>query len=339
MRALMYEGPWQMPLCQIEPPTPGAEDVIVAVQAAGVCGSDVHGFTGSTGRRTPGIVMGHEFTGSIASVGTAVTSYRAGDRVIVQPFTTCGSCAMCKAGRVNICLNRTMLGMHTHGAYAEYVRVPQQQLYHLPDTLTWEQGSLAEPLSVALHAVNRTPFSLMDTVVIVGAGTIGLLTLLGTRLKGAGTIMVTDLSAHRLKLAQQLGADIVVNIGERDPVAVVKDATHGMGADAVIEAVGISPTVQQALAAVRLGGHVTWIGNSAPDVTLNMQQVVTREITISGTYGFNTEFGLAIEALRLGRIDVTPLIERVASLDEGPQLVHDLAKGTLDAAKVVLMPQ
>src|SRR5688572_13037162 len=114
MRALMYEGAWQMPLREMEAPIPGPDDVIVAVQAAGVCGSDVHGFTGRTGRRTPGIVMGHEFTGVIASAGTAVREYATGDRVVVQPLTTCGTCAMCRLGRPNVCFHRTLIGMHTH---------------------------------------------------------------------------------------------------------------------------------------------------------------------------------------------------------------------------------
>ncbi len=240
MKALVYDGAWQMPLRQIDPPSPTPDDVIVAVQAVGICGSDVHGFTGSTGRRTPGIVMGHEFSGIVAQTGAAVSSHNVGDRVIVQPLATCGTCDMCRLGRPNVCYNRTLIGMHTHGAYAECVRVPQDQLYRLPDTVSWEQGAMVEPLSVAMHAVNLTPLSLMDTVVIVGAGTIGLLALLAVRLKGAGQIIVTDLSPHRLALAKQLGADIVVNIAERDPIAVVNDATGGAGAHAVIEAVGIS---------------------------------------------------------------------------------------------------
>lgn len=338
MKALVYDGAWQMPLRQIDPPSPTPDDVIVAVQAVGICGSDVHGFTGSTGRRTPGIVMGHEFSGIVAQTGTGVTSHNVGDRVIVQPLATCGTCDMCRMGRPNVCYNRTLIGMHNHGAYAECVRVPKDQLYRLPDSVSWEQGAMVEPLSVAMHAVNLTPLSLMDTVVIVGAGTIGLLALLAVRLKGAGQIIVTDLSAHRLALAKQLGADIVVNIAERDPVAIVNDATGGAGAHAVIEAVGISATVQQALAVTRIGGNITWIGNSAPEVTLNMQQVVTREITIRGTYGFNQEFGLAIDALDHGHIDVAPLIERIAPLEEGSQLIHDLASGTLDVAKVILTP-
>ncbi len=338
MKALMYEGAWQMPLREIAAPVPESDDVIVAVAAAGVCGSDVHGFMGTTGRRTPGIVMGHELSGRVIEVGDHVSAYQVGDCVVVQPLQTCGTCTMCRAGRSNVCRNRTLIGMHEHGAYAEAVRVPQGQLYRMPDNLSWEQGAMVEPLSVALHAVNLAPLNLMESVTIVGAGTIGLLTLLAARLKGAGTIIVTDRSPHRLELARRLGADIVVDVAEHDPVQVVQDATAGEGTHASFEAVGLTPTVQQAVAVTRIGGHVTWIGNSQPDVTLNMQQVVTREITIRGSYGFAGEFGQAIDALRTGRIDVMPLIERIAPLEDGPQLVHDLAQGTLDAVKVVLKP-
>lgn len=338
MRALMYEGPWQMPLRDVPAPEPEPGEVIVQVGAAGVCGSDVHGFTGSTGRRAPGIIMGHEFSGSVAALGASVSGYAVGDRVIVQPLHRCGTCAMCRSGRGNICLNRTLIGMNSHGAYADLVRVPHSQLYRLPDELSFEHGAWAEPLSVALHAVVITPISLLDTVVVVGAGPIGLLTLQAARLKGAGTIIVTDRSAHRLELARNLGADIVINVADNDPLKTVQDATDGLGADVAFEAVGITPTVQQALAVTRIGGNVTWIGNSQPDVTLNMQHVVTREITIRGTYGFDQEFGQAIELLRTQRIQVAPLIERVAPLEAGPQLFHDLAKGTLDAVKVVLQP-
>ncbi|HWQ15012.1 MAG TPA: galactitol-1-phosphate 5-dehydrogenase [Roseiflexaceae bacterium] len=338
MRALVYEGPWHMPLREVAAPEPGPDDVVVRVQAVGVCGSDVHGFTGSTGRRTPGIVMGHEFAGTVAAVGAEVSDYRPGDRVIVQPLVVCGACAMCRAGRPNVCQRRTMIGMTYHGAYAELVRVPQRQLYRMPAGLSWEHGALAEPLAVALHAVNQTPLNLMETVAIVGAGPIGLLALLATRLKGAGTVIITDRSAHRLELARRLGADLAINVAEQDAAAAVRAATGGLGAHAAIEAVGITPTVQQALAVTRIGGHVTWIGNSAPEVTVPMQQVVTQEITIRGVYGFNEEFGQAIDALATGRINAAPLIEQVAPLEDGPRLVHDLARGTLEAAKVVLRP-
>ncbi len=338
MRALVYEAPWQMPLRQIDLPEPNPKDVVISVQAVGICGSDVHGFMGTTGRRKPPIVMGHEFSGVITATGDQVVTYKVGDRVVGQPLLPCGVCDNCRAGLWNICVNRSGLGMNLNGAYAEAVRVPQQLLYRLPEALSWEQGAMVEPLAVAMHAVNLTPFKLMATVVIIGAGTIGLLTLLAARLKGAGKIIVTDLSPHRLEMAQKLGADMTVNVAEQDPIAVVKEQTNDLGADAVIEAVGITAAVKQSLAVVRTGGHVTWIGNSQPEVELNMQQVVTRELTITGAYGFNKEFAHSLEAIRSGKIDITPLIEMIAPLEDGPQLFHDLAGGKLDAVKVILKP-
>jgi L-iditol 2-dehydrogenase len=339
MRALVYEGPWQMPLREITAPEPGPDDAIVTVHAVGICGSDVHGFMGTTGRRKPPIVMGHEFSGVVASVGERVADYRPGDRVVVFPLLTCGTCLSCRAGRPNICLNRGGLGMNLNGAYAEVVRVPQQMLYRLPEGMSWEQGALVEPLAVAMHAVNLTPLSLMDTLVIIGAGTIGLLTLLCARQRGAGAIIVTDRSPHRLETARHLGADVIVNIDEQDPVAAVQALTGGAGAHAAIEAVGATAAVQQSLAVVRSGGHITWIGNSQPEVTINMQQIVTRELTVAGAYGFVEEFGQSIEAVRQSRwFDFTQLIELVAPLEDGPRLIHDLAKAELSAVKVVLKP-
>ena len=190
MKALVYEGPWQMPVRDVAEPQPGANEVVVAVKAVGVCGSDVHGYTGSTGRRIAPMIMGHEFTGVVSAVGNGVTRSKVGDRVVVQPLTTCGVCANCRAGMSNVCTNRTGLGMmDVDGAWADAVRVPVNQLYTLPPEVSWEQGSLVEPLSVALHAINITPIVLGDTVVIFGAGTIGLFALLarGSRARGASS--------------------------------------------------------------------------------------------------------------------------------------------------------
>lgn len=338
MKALVYEGAWQMPMREIESPIPAPTEVVVSVQAVGICGSDVHGFMGVTGRRKPPIVMGHEFSGLVSAVGDAVTDYHVGDRVIAQPLLTCGHCENCRAGRPNICLNRGGLGMNMNGAYADAVSVPTKMLYHLPDEMTWEQGALVEPLAVALHAVNLTPFSLMDTVVIIGAGTIGLLTLMAVQLKGAGKIIITDTNPHRLARATEWGATLAVNVAQNDPIEIIKQETNGAGAHAVIEAVGISPTAQQSLFAARPGGHVTWIGNSHPTVEINMQSIVTRELTLHGAYGFNQEFERSIEIIRTDRLNVRRLIEKTAPLEDGSQIIHDLAKGTLDAVKVMLYP-
>jgi L-iditol 2-dehydrogenase len=337
MKALVYEGPWQMPVRDVPDLQPAPGEVVVAVKAVGVCGSDVHGYTGSTGRRIAPMIMGHEFTGVVAAVGAGVTGRQTGDRVVVQPLITCGQCANCRAGMSNVCTNRRGLGMmDVDGAYAEAVRVFPGQLYDLPTEVSWEHGSLVEPLSVALHAVNLTPIGLMDPVVILGAGTLGLFALLGCRLKGAGTIIVSDLSAHRRAKAQQMGADILVNPAEEDLADVVKRVAGAAGAPIVIEAVGINATARQSIELVKPGGNVTWIGNSQPIVEVPMQKVVTQEVTLRGSYGFATEFGKSIEAIRSGRVNVGQIIEQMAPLDDGPAIVDDLAKGKSGAIKVIL---
>ena len=334
----MFAGPREMPVEERPDPVPGGDGVVVAVRAAGICGSDVHGFLGTTGRRRPGIVMGHEAAGDIVEVGPSVISVRVGDRVVLKSILACGVCARCRTGRPNLCVERQGMGMHFDGAYAELIAVPNALLVPLPATLTYELGALVEPLAVAMHAVNITQFASMDRVVIVGAGPIGLLTLLATRLRGAGSVVVTDRNRHRLDVARRLGADLTVDVESMDPVAAVMAATDGRGADVVFEAVGIDATVATSLAVARAGGQVTLIGNSAPIVELPMQDVVTRELTLRGSYGFVDEFAGALDALAGRRLDVRPLIELVAPLEDGPDLFDQLADGQVDAVKVMLAP-
>jgi len=327
-----------MPLRDVPKPEPGANEVGVKIEAVGVCGSDVHGYKGTTGRRKPPIIMGHEFSGTIVSVGAGVRDYEVGDRVVAMPLLTCGYCDNCRAGFPNQCQNRSGLGMNLDGAYAEYVNVAPKMLFRLPAELSWEQGALVEPLAVAMHAVNLAPLRLLDTVVILGAGMIGLTVLLAARTKGAGKIIATDLLEHRLDVARKLGADIAINPEKEDVVGAIRAETGGKGAPIVFEAVGIGATANQSLLLARNGGNVIWIGNSEPEVTINMQQVITRELTVRGIYGFNEEFRLSIEAMRSKRIDLTELIEKRARLEDGTQLIDDLAKGKADWVKVMLKP-
>ena len=338
MKALVFRGPGEMPLEDRPDPVPGPGEAVVAIRASGICGSDVHGFSGATGRRRIGVVMGHEASGEVIEVGAGVTSARIGERVILRSILACGRCDRCRHGQPNICEARQGMGMHIDGAYAERILVPEALLVPLPDTLSYEDGALVEPLAVAMHAVNITPFELMDFVVIVGAGAIGLLTLLAARQRGAGSIIVTDRDAHRLGVARMIGADQTIDVGTTDPIAAIAAATGGRGADAVFEAVGIAATVAQSVAAARPGGHVTWIGNSAPAVEVPMQQLVTRELTVRGAYGFVDEFEQAADALAAGWIDARRLIECVAPLEDGPDLFRQLAEGSLSAVKVVLTP-
>jgi L-iditol 2-dehydrogenase len=338
MKALVYDGPWEMTLQERPDPAPTATEVVVAIRAAGICGSDVHGYIGATGRRRPGVVMGHEAAGEVVRIGDDVASVKVGDPVALRSILACGGCPSCRRGDTNLCSRRRGLGMQFDGAYADRVCVPEDLVVALAPTLSFEEGALIEPLSVAMHAVDRTPFDLLDFIVVVGAGTIGLLTLLSARLRGAGSVVVTDRSPHRLDVARALGADLTIDVDAVDPVVAIATATGGRGADAVFEAVGISATVQQSLAVAREGGQVTWIGNSAPRVEIGMQELVTRELTLRGSYGSREEFEVAADALATGRIDVRDLIERVAPLEDGPAIFRELGEGRLDAVKVVLVP-
>jgi L-iditol 2-dehydrogenase len=338
MKALVFRGPGSMPLEDRADPHAGPGEAVVRVRASGICGSDVHGFGGSTGRRRIGVVMGHEAAGDVIEVGPGVTSVSTGDRVVLRSILSCGRCDRCRHGHPNLCLERQGMGMHFDGAYADRIVVRESLLVPLAQNLGYEEAALVEPLAVALHAVNITPFELMDSVVIVGAGPIGLLTLLAARRRGAGSIIVTDRDPHRLDVARHLGADEAIDVRETDPLAAVEAATHGRGADAVFEAVGIAATVAQSIAVARSGGHVTWIGNSAPEVELPMQELVTKGLTVRGAYGFIDEFEQAADALATGRIDAGRLIELVAPLEEGEDLFRQLAAGSLSAVKVVLTP-
>ena len=336
MRALMYRGPWKMPVEELEEPTASAGKVVVEVEAVGICGSDVHGFTGKSGRRTPGIVMGHEFAGTIGEVGPDVEGYGAGDGVVVMPLFTVAP------GRdpypINLSPHRRLTGMNEHGAYAQRVAVRAAQLFPKPEGLSWQRAALCEPMAVTLHAARITPINPMQKVAVVGVGPIGLLAMLAARLKGAGTVIAVDRSAHRLELAEELGADAVINVDETDAAAAIREMTDG-GVDVAFEAVGLSPTAQLSVEATRNGGNVTWIGNNAPMIELDMQSVVTREMSVRGSYGFDeTDFAAAIEALSSGRLNVDPLVEMVAPLDDGPELFRGLAAGENDLVKIILKP-
>lgn len=338
MRALVFVRPGQMAVQERADRRPGPGEIVVLVRAAGICGSDVHGYLGLTGRRIPGTVMGHEAAGEVLEVGSGVTTPSAGDRVVLRSILACGVCAPCHAGRPNVCLNRRGLGMQFDGAYAEQMVVPAELAVVIPAALDDRSAALVEPFAVALHAVAITPLQAGQDVAIIGAGSIGLSTLLAVRRRAAGRVFITDRDGHRLDVARRLGADVAVDVTTVDPVASVRDLTGSEGVDVVFEAVGTSATVAQSIALARSGGQVTWIGNSAPIVELPMQDMVTRELTLRGSYTFTDEFEPAIDLLASGQVDVRPLIELTARLDAAPDIFARLGAGTLDAVKVVLLP-
>ena len=339
MQGLMYEGPGQLRMMDVKDPVPAAGEALIRVTACGICGSDVHGYLGTTGRRTPPMVMGHEFVGVVDRLGPGVTRVRPGDRVAVQPLIFCGTCPACRQGLTNRCPVRSMFGvLQVNGAMAERIAVPERLIYALPSSVDDVHGSLLEPLAVAYSAVRRAGSAEAQYALVIGAGTIGLMVVQMLRSLRPGTkILVMDVNARRLLLARELGAaDTLVPPGD-DIKRWLAAATASEGVSLAFEVVGAAATVQQALAALEPGGTCVWVGNAARMIELNMQEVVTRELDIRGTYAYtHAAFGEALNILASGRLNLDPMISRVAPLKEGPALFEKLAQGKDNLIKAIL---
>lgn len=344
MKALLLTEYNKMEVTTVDEPEVGPGDVLIQVEACGICGSDIHGYDGSTGRRIPPLVMGHEAAGIVVDTGSDVTDLSKGDRVTFDSMVSCGSCEFCRSGDGNLCDNRMVLGVscddyRRHGAFAERISVPRRIVYRLPDTLSFEHAALVEAVSVAVHATNVTPVVLGDTAVVVGAGMIGLLTLQAVKAAGASQVIAVDLNDKRLAAAKELGADVVLRGDQVDVPEMVRSLTGGRGADVSLEVVGMTPTIKTAIESVRKGGSVTLVGNVSPTIELPLQSVVTREITLRGTCGCNGEYPQCIELMNNGTIRVDPLITAEIPLSDGPQWFERLHAGDPDHMKVVVRPQ
>jgi L-iditol 2-dehydrogenase len=343
MKALVLKQYNHLVYEEVPEPDIAPDEVLIQVKACGICGSDVHGVDGSTGRRIPPIIMGHEASGVIAEVGANVSGWQIGDRVTFDSATYCGQCYFCYRGMVNLCNERRIVGVSTpefrmHGAFAEYVAIPQKVLYRLPDGLSFEHAAMMEAVSVAAHAIERTPISLQDTAVVVGSGMIGLLVIQLLKIAGCGQIIAVDLEQDRLDKACSLGADAGLKSGVDDVKAEVYRRTGGRGADIAVEAVGLTPTVEMAITSLRKSGSLTMLGNLAPTVELPLQEVVIRQLTLIGSTNAAGESEACLEMLASGAVNVDTLISAVAPLSEGASWFERLQKREVGLMKVILGP-
>lgn len=332
MNALMLKDYLRLEMVEMPVPEIGPDDVLVRVRACGICGSDVHGMDGSTGRRIPPLVMGHEAAGVVERTGTGVDDLAPGERVTFDSTIYCGQCFYCARGEVNLCDNRQVLGVspgeyRRHGAFAEWVAVPRRIVYRLPDNLSFEQAALIEAASVAVHAVNLTPVRLGDPAVVVGSGMIGVLVVQALRAAGCASVTAIDPIESRLEMAAELGATEVRTSG-----AELRDAALAM------DCVGSNESVQTAIGCVRKGGAVTLVGNFAPKVELPLQAVVTRQIRLQGSCASSGEYPAVIELIARGAIRVEPLISAVAPLAEGAEWFGKLYRREGNLMKVILRP-
>jgi len=326
-------------------PTPecGDNEVLVKVMACAICGSDIHGMDGSTGRRIPPIIMGHEASGVVEKTGAGVKNFKPGDRVTFDSNVYCGECFFCRRGEVNLCDNRRVLGVscseyRCHGAFAEYVVVPEHILYTIPENVNFEQAAMVEPLSIALHVIRRSPVLLNSTAVVIGSGMIGLLVIQLLKLAECGHIIAVDTVQQKLNLAAKFGANSCINAQSSDVVSEVFRLTGNRGADIVFEVVGIEATVQSAVASLRKGGSLILVGNLAPYVNFPLQSVVTREISLFGSCVSAGEYPDCLDMIASGKVDVNLFISACVPLSEGSSWFKRLYDGENGLMKVILRP-
>jgi len=343
MKGLLLKQYMDLEVTDLPQPEIGPGDVLVRVRACGICGSDVHGLDGSTGRRIPPLVMGHEAAGVIAEAGRNVKQWKSGDRVTFDSTVSCGHCHFCRRGDINLCDNRQVLGVscgdyRRNGAFAEYVAVPENILYRLPDALSFDHAAMIEAVSIAVHAVNLTPRSLGDTAVVVGSGMIGQLTIQAAKVAGFSRVFAVDVDDAKLERARKLGADETFNSKTCDAAAEIVARTGGHGADAALEAVGATDQIRTAIASVRKGGTVTLIGNIAPMIELPLQAVVTRQIRLQGSCASSGEYPACIELLSSGAIRVDTMISARTPLEEAASWFDRLYRHEPNLMKVIVQP-
>jgi len=347
MKALLLTAPGELALADVDLPEPGPDEIRIRVAACGICGSDVHGFTGATGRRIPPLVMGHEAAGTIDAVGGRIDDLTVGDRVALDSTVFCGDCEHCRADRENLCTRREVLGVscgsyRRHGCFAEYVVVPRRIAHPIPTSLSFVSAALLEPLTIALHAVRlggAGPGT--RSAVVVGAGTIGLAVVAALRARGVRRIAAVDLDADRLAAARRQGALETFIAGPEAAGAAARWGTSSAdtdGADLVVEAVGSTPAVETAVAAATRGGTVVLVGNVSPRIELALQTVVTRQLRLQGSCASAGSYPEAIRLVASGAVDLSGFVSRVAPLADGPAWFDRLHRREPGLVKVVLEP-
>jgi len=343
MKALVLEEYRKLVYQDVPLPQMQDDEVLIKVKAVGICGSDVHGMDGSTGRRIPPIIMGHEAAGIIEATGKQVKNWKPGDRVTFDSTIYRLNDWYTQHGMYNLSDGRMVLGVSTpefkkHGAFAEYVTVPQHIVYRIPDNVSFTEAALVEPAAVALHAINLSAISPDDTVVVIGAGMVGAYVIQLLKITGCKSIIAVDLEKDKLNLVKQLGADACFTPDDASLNTTLMELTNGRGADVAIEVVGVNASIQQAIALLRKGGTLTLLGNLSPQVTVPLQAIVTRQLRLQGSCAINGEYPSILELIAAKRLNMTSILSAEAPLSEGSMWFERLYNKEKGLMKVVLLP-
>jgi len=339
MKAIYYPAWDRLELCDVPEPTPKPDEVVVRVRAAAICGSELHGFRIHAPRRTPPLILGHEFAGEVAAVGAAVTGYRVGDRVAANATIACGRCPDCLGGDPHVCSSAEVFGTKRPGAFAEYVAAPVSTLLPMPESLSMERASLVEPLGNAIHAVSMLRQRFPSRVAVFGAGAIGLFALQAALAAGAGQVAVVDVSPARLAVAAGLGAARTLNARSDDVAAGLREFGGARGVDAAIDAVGAASTRELAVRLVRKGGECVWLGLHDDATSVGGLDIVLGERRINGSFSVrHADLFTALELLTSGRIRTEGWVKSFP-LAEGARVFQELVRNPPDDyIKAVLIP-
>jgi L-gulonate 5-dehydrogenase len=336
MKAILFDEPHVTRLADVPEPKPGPGQALVRTRLTGICGSDMHAYLGSQPFFQYPEIPGHEAVGDVVAAD-ATSGLQAGQRVVLDPTINCGHCRPCRLGRYNCCANIKVIGVHAPGTMAELFVAPAERLHPVPDTVEDELAVLTEPLSIALHAVDRAQLSQGDQVAIIGCGAIGLSLLIMARAKRA-RCLVFDLEASRLAMAQQLGAEIAVNAGETDTVQAALEWTDGEGVAVAFEAVGSPSTIRSAADMVASAGRVVIVGLCQKDVSLPGPMFVRKELEVIGSRLHQNTVQQVIAMLAAGEIDPQPMLNDVRPLDDYASALDDLQHRGSDFIKIALRP-
>lgn len=343
MKALVLEEYKKFALKDVPLPVLQNNEVLVRVKAVGICGSDVHGMDGSTGRRIPPLIMGHEASGMIEEVGAGVNDWKKGDRVTFDSTIYKEDDWFTKHGMYNLSDGRMVLGVSCkefkrEGAFAEYVAVPQHILHKVPDNVSFTQAAMVEPAAVALHAINLTPIGANDSALVIGAGMVGMFVIQLLKIKGCKNVIAIDPEKDRLEKAKQCGADAVFTPDDPTMKEQILSMTEGRGADVAVEVVGITDTIKMGIDLMRKGGTMTLVGNVTPNIEVPLQAIVSRQLRLQGSCAINGEYPEVLKLIASGALNVDIILSVEAPLDEAVSWFNRLYNKEKGLMKVILKP-
>jgi 2-desacetyl-2-hydroxyethyl bacteriochlorophyllide A dehydrogenase len=339
MKALRLEAIGNLSVRDVERPVPGSDDLLVRVEACGICGTDRHLFLGEFPSRPP-VTIGHEFAGIVEAIGADVTGFKIGDRITGDPNISCGRCPQCLAGRVNLCRNLQAIGIHRDGGLADYVIAPQRQAFALPLGLDPLHGAFCEPLACCLHGIDMAEIKAGSSVAVLGGGVIGLLTVQLARLAGATTVILSTRQVSKRRLAEEVGATATVNPSSTDIIEAIAGPAGLVpgGVDVVIECAGVPETMQQSMRLARAGGTVVILGVMPQGAKIEIEpfDILFRELRVLGSFINPFTHRRAADLVASGAINVEKLISRTVTLAEAVDVIANSASP--GEVKVLVVP-